>query len=81
MPTFVDLTPKKKAALEDCVAGALSRCLGGYRREGGADVHSKRVVNQLASDGLVVVDAFETGVMITAEGRQFAQLVCGRAAA
>lgn len=81
MPTFVNLTPKKKAALEDCVVGALTRCLGGYRREGSADVHSKRVVNQLASDGLVVVDAFETRATLTDDGRQFAQLVCGRAAA
>ena len=81
MPTFVNLTPKKKAALEDCAAGALWRCLGGYHRDGSADVHSKRVVNQLASDGLVAVDAFEREVTITAEGREFAQSRCRRAAA
>lgn len=81
MPTIVHLTPKKKAALEDCVAGTLCRCLGGYHRADGGEVHSKRVVNQLASDGLVVVDAFEREVSITAEGREFAHLVCGRAAA
>lgn len=81
MPTIVHLTPKKKAALEDCVAGTLTRCHGGYHRTDSSDVHTKRVVNQLASDGLVVVDRFEREVAITDEGREFAHLVCGRAAA
>jgi hypothetical protein len=81
MPTIVHLTPKKKAALQDCIAGTLCRCLGGYHRPAGGDVHSKRVVNQLASDGLVTVDAFEREVALTPEGREFAQRVCARAAA
>lgn len=81
MPTIVHLTPKKKAALQDCLSGPLGRCLGGYQRAGGSGVHSKRVVNQLATDGLVTVDAYEREVAITADGREFAQLVCGRAAA
>ena len=81
MPTIVHLTPKKKAALKDCASGTLCRCLGGYHRPGSTAVHSKRVVNQLASDGLVTVDSFEREVVLTTEGREFAQLVCGRAAA
>lgn len=75
MPTYVPLTPKKRTALADCAAGVLSRCKDGYRRQEGATVHSKRVCNQLAADGLVVVSEFERTVEITPLGLEVAGVV------
>lgn len=74
MPVVLALTPKKRAALSDCAASTLRRCNGGYAIRTGADVHTKRVVNQLAADGLVTVSEFETEVQITALGRDVAQI-------
>lgn len=81
MPTLVHLTPKKHDALVDCATGTLRRCRGGYRLPTGENVHSKRVINQLAADGLVTVDSFETEASITADGRAFAQITAVRPAA
>lgn len=68
------LTPKKRAALADCVGGGLLRCAGGYRAPDGSTVHTKRVVNQLERDGLVTVSHFEREVAVTELGRQVAQV-------
>ena len=75
MPTYAELTPKKRAALADCAAAQLQRCKDGYRASEGASVHSKRVCNQLAADGLVVVSPFERTVDITPLGLEFAGIV------
>jgi hypothetical protein len=72
MPTYAQLTPKKRAALADCASAVLTRCKDGYRAREGAAVHSKRVCNQLEADGLVVVSAFERTVEITPLGLDFA---------
>jgi hypothetical protein len=72
MPTYAELTPKKRAALADCAGGALLRCKDGYRAREGAAIHTKRVCNQLAADGLVVVSAFERTVEITPLGLEIA---------
>lgn len=74
MPTIVPLTPKKRAALADCAGAVLCRCRDGYRAREGAAVHSKRVVNQLAADGLVVVSEFERTVEVTELGREVARV-------
>ncbi len=72
MPTYAEMTPKKRAALADCASGVLLRCKDGYRATEGAAVHSKRVCNQLAADGLVTVSAYERTVEITPLGLDFA---------
>lgn len=66
------LTPKKRAALLDCARAGLVRCHGGFRAVDGTDVHTKRVVNQLANEGLVSVSFFERDVAITETGRALA---------
>ncbi len=73
------LTPKKRAALADCAKAGLVRCAGGYRAPDGTAVHTKRVVNQLASDGLVTVSYFERDVAITELGRDVAQVTAPQA--
>lgn len=75
------LTPKKHAALLDCARSGLVRCRGGFRAADGADVHTKRVVNQLASEGLVTVSFFERDVAITATGRDLAARTAPQASA
>lgn len=66
------LTPKKRAALLDCARSGLLRCRGGFRAADGTDVHTKRVVNQLANEGLVTVSFLERDVAITPAGRALA---------
>lgn len=73
------LTPKKRAALAECAKAGLVRCAGGYRAPDGADVHTKRVVNQLANDGLVTVSYFERDVAITELGREVAEVTAPQA--
>jgi hypothetical protein len=75
MPAYAELTPKKRAALADCARAVLRRCKDGYRIQEGEAVHSKRVCNQLAADGLVVVTAFEREVQITPLGTEVATVV------
>jgi hypothetical protein len=72
MPTYAELTPKKRAALADCASGQLLRCKDGYRAREGASVHSKRVCNQLAADCLVIVSEFERTVDVTPLGLEVA---------
>lgn len=72
MPTYAELTPKKRDALADCAGAVLKRCRDGYRAREGAAVHSKRVCNQLAADGLVEVSPFERTVEITPLGLEVA---------
>ena len=75
MSAPIFLTPKKRAALIDCAAGILLRCDGGYKLPGSQAVHTKRVVNQLATEGLVTVSHFERDVTITTLGRDTAQVI------
>lgn len=75
------ITPKKRAALSDCARGTLRRCAGGYRLDASSAVHTKRVLHQLATEGLVQIDLFEREVTITSQGLEAAAALSTRAAA